>query len=320
MKRGLSKPSIALGLMLGLFVAFHLVEYFVMPVDFNSKRMLVFHLVWWPLLIIAIVWLAVGDWKVEAARWQREKAVAAKWAHQAGFRFADVPLRSRPDLEFVEPGGLPEGLRRLRFFHDWPDSSVLSIAWMTERITQTGEILLFRYVVGDVDGPEISNLAMAFHDERLSLPEFVLDLRLPMDNPPLDRPPWSWVAGRVPRKRQVPWKGRPAFMERFVLYGPDPAAIEPLFTKELLDFFESECMVGDPPAGYSLQARRRWHARAWANTWCVEGNDGWLLAYRPTVDERKFEPLRPGDIDSLLEAATRVFLVFAKTERKAGNT
>ena len=95
-----------------------------------------------------------------------------------------------------------------------------------------------------------------------------------------------------------------------MLYGSDPAAIGPLFTKELLDFFESEYVATDPPLGYSLRARRRWHARAWESTWCVEGNGGWLLAYRPTVDERKFEPLRPGDIDSLLEATTRVHEVF----------
>ena len=89
MKRKLWSPSIAMGLLLGLFVAFHMVEYFVMPVDFNPKRMLVFHLAWWPLLVVVIVWLAVWDWKPTAARWQREKAVAGKWAHKAGFRFAD---------------------------------------------------------------------------------------------------------------------------------------------------------------------------------------------------------------------------------------
>ena len=310
MKRKLWSPSIALILVLGLFFAYAAVPLFMGPFGFLDKWWGVFLPVWGALLVVVIVWLAVGDWKVEAARWQREKAVAGKWAHKAGFRFADVPLRSRADLEFVDDRKLPEGLRRLRFFHDWSDSSVLSIAWMTERITQTGEILLFRYVVGGVDGPEISNLAMAFHHERLSLPEFGLQPRWPMDDPPLDRPPWSWVAGRVPREKQVHLKGRPAFVDRFVLYGPDPAAIEPLFTKELLDFFESECLVSDPPPGYSWWARRRWHGRAWENTWCVEGNDGWLLAYRPTVDERKFEPLRPGNIDSLLEAATRVHEVF----------
>ena len=310
MKRGLQNPSIALVLVLGLFFAFLYIEFFVMPVDFNPKRQLVFYPVWGALLIVVLAWMAVRYWKDQKARWRREKAVAGKWAHKGGFRFADVRLRGLADFEFVDPGGLPEGLRRLRFFHDWPEASFPSIAWMLERITQADEILLFRYVIADADGPEISNLAIAFHDERLSLPEFGLDLRWPMDNPPLDQPPWSWLAGRVPREKQVHLKGRPAFMDRFVLYGPDPDAIEPLFTKKRLDFFESECIISNPPPGYSWWARRRWHARAWENTWCVEGNGEWLLAYRPTVNERKFEPLRSGDIDSLLEAATRVHEVF----------
>lgn len=39
----------------------------------------------------------------------------------------------------------------------------------------------------------------------------------------------------------------------------------------------------------------------------------WLLAYRPTIDEKKFEPLRPADLDSLLDAAVRVYEQFGRS-------
>ena len=176
---------------------------------------------------------------------------------------------------------------------------------MLQRATPNGEVLLFRYEVGCTDWSDIANLAVAFRDARSALPEFVLYPRTPLDDPPL-----SWLAGRVPREQQVVFHDRQAFMDRFVLYGSNPAAIEPVFTNKRLDFLESECLVGDPPPESSLQERRRWHARAWRNTWSMEGNGQWLLMYRPMVDENLFEPLRPGDMDRLLESVTRLHDAF----------
>ena len=56
MKRRLRNPSIAMALVLGLFVAFHIIEFTIMPVDFNPIRAWVFYPVWVVLLIAVIVW------------------------------------------------------------------------------------------------------------------------------------------------------------------------------------------------------------------------------------------------------------------------
>lgn len=291
----------------------------LLAVDFNPVPQLAFYAVWGVLLIAAIAWGAIADWKVQAGRWDAGRAVAGQWGRKAGFRFADVPLRSRADRDFVAVHRLPEDLRRLQFFHDCSDDGILSIPWMMAKTTVNGEVLLFRHVVGSAgSSAEISNLAVAFRDNRMALPELVLAPRVPLDSLPLDRLPLSWIAGRVPREQQVVLNNRTAFMEWFVLYGPDPAAIELVFTNKRLDFLESECRIGDPPPDISLWARRRWHARAWDNTWCLDGSGSWLLANRPVVDEKQFEPLHPDRIDSLLESATRVYQAFLPSEHESG--
>jgi hypothetical protein len=124
----------------------------------------------------------------------------------------------------------------------------------------TGEVALFEFQYTQSSGQQQSNYnqtiaAFAFPDA--TLPNFHLGSKH-----------WWHKVGRVLGFQMVTFDSHPRFSERYLLRGPDEAAIRQFFTPGVLEYLES---LPERPA------------------WSIEAASPWLLVYQPSRSCRPAE-------------------------------